>query len=290
MCFWLKKGTFIASSKGLFIFKLACIFLMTQSISIKAYAEIEQLPTIAIIIDDVGHNYEQGVELIHLPFPLTLSFLPERPFTKRLVEMAHFHKKEIMLHSPMQNSMGFDLGFGGLKQDMSEAALKQTLIKSFNKINYMVGLNNHMGSVLTTNPSAMKWVMETVRQYPFYFVDSRTSAESVAASTATHYNIPNLSRDVFLDHQQSREFIQNQFLKLIEIAKKNGTAIAIGHPHPETIEYLSWALSRLDEKGVAIATVSALWQIRHPQQDLQKELAKLPSDRTSQIRLADYTH
>jgi polysaccharide deacetylase 2 family uncharacterized protein YibQ len=258
--------------------------------SFHAKADFDQQPTIAIIIDDMGHSYDHGVELINLPFPLTLSFLPERPFTNRLIEMANFHHKEIMLHVPMQNSMGYDLGYGGLKKNMPEAILKQTLISSFQKINHMVGLNNHMGSILTADPMAMKWVMETVRQYPFYFLDSRTSAQSVAANTATKFNIPNLSRDIFLDHVQSRDFIQGQFLKLLELAKKNGTAIAIGHPHSETVEYLTWALSKLDEKGIAIASVSSLWQIRNPQRDLQKELAKLPTQRTSQIRLADYTH
>lgn len=272
------------------LLKKLCLFVLLIGHCLSALAEIKQTPTIAIIIDDMGHSYEQGVELINLPYPLTLAFLPERPFTKRLVEMANFHKKEIMLHAPMQNSMGFDLGYGGLNRNMSEKALKQTLVNSFSKINYMVGINNHMGSTLTTDTAAMKWVMQIVRQYPFYFVDSRTSADSVAAATATAFNIPNLTRDVFLDHQQDRDFIQGQFLKLIDIAKEKGTAIAIGHPHRETVEYLSWALGKLDEKGVAIATVSGLWQIRHPQQDLQKELAKLPSDRASQIRLADYTH
>jgi len=256
----------------------------------KAIADFDQLPTIAIIIDDMGHSYDQGVEIINIPFPLTLSFLPERPYTNRLIEMADFHQKEIMLHAPMQNSMGFDLGYGGLEKKMTESMLKQTLINSFQKIKHMVGLNNHMGSILTTDPLAMKWVMETVRQYPFYFVDSRTSSQSVAANTASKFKIPNLSRDIFLDHVQSREFIQTQFLKLLELAKKNGTAIAIGHPHPETIEYLTWALSKLDEKGIAIASISGLWQIRNPQRDLQKELAHLPVQRASQIRLADYTH
>lgn len=267
------------------------IFLITTLASISIVkADIKQAPTIAIIIDDMGHSYESGVELINLPFPLTLSFLPERPFTKRLIEMANFHQKEIMLHAPMQNSMGYDLGYGGLKKNMPPQDLKQTLLKSFGKINHMVGLNNHMGSILTTDPKAMKTVMEVVSQYPFYFVDSRTSSKSVAASIAKQHNIPNLSRDIFLDHIQNREFIQTQFLKLIDLARKNGTAIAIGHPHPETIEYLTWALSKLDEKGVSIASVSAIWQIRNPQRDLQKELAKLPSQRTSQIRVADYTH
>ena len=275
--------------KTLFRALVPVISLFTLLNGAFVMAEQHQTPTIAIIIDDMGHSYEHGVQLINLPYPLTLSFLPNRRFTPRLVEMANFHGKEIMLHAPMQNSLGFGLGYGGLKSDMSEAEIKSTLVHSFEKIKHMVGLNNHMGSVLTSNRKAMKWVMEIVSQHPFYFVDSRTSALSVAANMAEQLNIPNLSRDIFLDHVQDREFIQRQFLKLLDIAMEKGTAIAIGHPHPETIEYLSWALSKLDEKGISIATVSSIWQIRHPAQDIQKELAKLPRQRTSQIRLADYT-
>jgi polysaccharide deacetylase 2 family uncharacterized protein YibQ len=253
------------------------------------FAEQRQSPTIAIIIDDMGHHYEHGVSLINLPYPLTLSFLPDRRFTKRLVDMANFHGKEIMLHAPMQNSLGIGLGYGGLKMNMSEAEIKSTLIHSFEKINHMVGLNNHMGSLLTTNPKTMQWVMETVSQYPFFFVDSRTSSLSVAARTAEKLNIPNLSRDIFLDHVQDREFIQRQFLKLLDIAQEKGTAIAIGHPHPETIEYLSLALPKLDEKGISIASVSNIWQIRHPNKDIHQELATRARQRAGQIQLADYT-
>lgn len=266
---------------------VACFLIALFSSSVMA--EQDQAPTIAIIIDDMGHSYEHGVELINLPYPLTLSFLPNRRFTQRLVEMANFHGKEIMLHAPMQNSFGFDLGYGGLKKNMSEAEIKVTLVNSFDKIKHMVGLNNHMGSVLTSDRKAMRWVMETVSQYPFYFVDSRTSSLSVAATMAEQLNIPSMSRDIFLDHVQEREFIQRQFLKLLDIAVEKGTAIAIGHPHPETIEYLSWALSKLDEKGISIASASNIWQIRHPTQDIQQELAKRPLHRASQIRLADYT-
>ena len=91
------------------------IFFLCFSYHVKA--DFDQQPTIAIIIDDMGHSYDHGVELINLPFPLTLSFLPDRRFTNRLIEMANFHRKEIMLHVPMQNSMGYDLGYGGLKKN-----------------------------------------------------------------------------------------------------------------------------------------------------------------------------
>jgi len=242
-----------------FIFALLGIFQASTTV-----ADSIHQPTIAIIIDDMGNQYQNGLDLVRLPYPLTLSFLPGRPYTKKLSTLATQHHKEIMLHSPMENSLGLKLGLGGLRENMSEQEIKSTLTNSFKAIPNMIGINNHMGSKLTTKPIIMKWVMEQVKQHPFYFVDSRTSADSVAAQTAEAFHIPNLSRDVFLDHQQTRKFVQKQFLKLIKIAKEKGSAIAIAHPHKVTVDYLSWALPKLDEKGIRLATVSAIWRIQHP--------------------------
>jgi len=249
----------------------ALLFLLTFSGIL--FAEFKQQPTIAIIIDDMGNQYENGADLARLPYPLTLAFLPQRPHTLKLSEMAKKYNKEIMLHSPMENTLGLKLGNGGLLETMSEFEIKSTLEQSFNDIPHMVGLNNHMGSKLTTKPKIMAWVMAKVSEYPFFFVDSRTSSDSVAAQTAEEFNIPNLSRDVFLDHKQTRKFIQKQFLKLIEIAREKGTAVAIAHPHKVTVDYLSWALERLDEKGVSIATASAIWHIQNPGKNLQHALS-----------------
>jgi len=246
----------------------AFLFLLTFSGIL--FAEFKQQPTIAIIIDDMGNQYENGADLVRLPYPLTLSFLPQRPHTLKLSEMAKKYNKEIMLHSPMENTLGLKLGKGGLLETMSENEIRNTLEKSFKAIPYMVGINNHMGSKLTTKPKIMKWVMAKISEYPFYFLDSRTSSDSVAAKTAEAFNIPNLSRDVFLDHRQTRKFVQKQFLKLIEIAKEKGTAVAIAHPHKVTVDYLSWALERLDKKGISIATASAIWHIQHPGKNLQQ--------------------
>ena len=236
-----------------------------------ALAESIEQPTIAIIIDDMGNQYQNGLDLVLLPYPLTLAFLPSRPHTKALSSLAKQYDKEIMLHSPMENQSGFALGFGGLNETMSEQEIKKTLALSFKAVPNMIGINNHMGSKLTRHPQIMKWVMESVKQHPYYFVDSRTSADSVAAKTAEAFNIPNLTRDVFLDHKQTRQFVQKQFLKLIKLAKKNGTAIAIAHPHKVTVDYLSWALPKLDQKGVRMATISALWQIKHPNKVMHQD-------------------
>ena len=245
-----------------------CLLLSLFIIPSPLKAEKVQLPTIAIIIDDMGNNLPNGEAISRLPFPLTLSFLPKRPHTLKLIKLAQQHNKEIMLHSPMENSLGIDLGSGGLHDKMSELEIKTTLNNSFTDIPNMVGLNNHMGSVLTSNPKVMRWIMEEISQHNFYFLDSRTSAHSVAAKTAESFNIPNLSRDIFLDHKQTRKFVQKQFLTLLDIAREKGTAVAIAHPHKVTIDYLNWALTKLDEKGISMATASAIWQLRNPQKKM----------------------
>ena len=244
------------------------VLILCSLISSYSTAESIQQPTIAIIIDDMGNQYKNGLDLVLLPYPLTLAFLPSRPHTRALSSLAQQYNKEIMLHSPMENQLGLALGIGGLNETMSEQEIKSTLSQSFKAIPNMIGINNHMGSKLTASPKIMTWVMEKIQQHPFYFVDSRTSADSVAAQTAEKFQIPTLSRDVFLDHHQTRHFVQKQFLKLIKIAKEKGTAVAIAHPHKVTVDYLSWALPKLDEKGVRIATISALWHIQHPDKEM----------------------
>jgi len=263
------------------------VFVLILCCLIPSYSTAESIkqPTIAIIIDDMGNQYQNGLDLVLLPYPLTLSFLPNRPHSRALSSLAQQYNKEIMLHSPMENQRGLELGIGGLLETMSEKEIKSTLSQSFKAIPNMIGINNHMGSKLTTKPKIMKWVMEKVQQHPFYFVDSRTSADSIAAQTAEEFQIPTLSRDVFLDHRQTRNFVQKQFLKLIKIAKEKGTAVAIAHPHKVTVDYLSWALPKLDEKGVRIATISALWHIQHP----DKEMHRPPKTKKDNWRNASKT-
>ena len=220
-------------------------------------------PTIAIIIDDMGHNLHEGRRLANMDQPLTLAFLPYRRFTEQLANLAHQQNKEIMLHAPMANTQNFSLGAGGLTPDMDEHTLSQTLRRSLQSIPYVSGVNNHMGSLLTQQLQAMDWVMKELDKYPVYFVDSRTIASSVAGDVATAYRIPNMTRDVFLDHEQTEEFVDRQFKLLIKRAKENGSAVGIGHPHKVTVDYLEKHLPLLDEQGIAVATVSGLWAMRN---------------------------
>lgn len=228
-------------------------------------------PTIAIIIDDMGHNLEEGRRLVAMDQPLTLAFLPYRPFTKQLASLAHQQHKEIMLHAPMANTRNIGLGPGGLTPDMDEQTLAVTLRRALQSIPYVSGVNNHMGSLLTQQLTAMDWVMKELYKYPVFFVDSRTIASSVAADVARAYRIPALSRDVFLDHEQTEAFVDRQFKLLIRRARENGTAIGIGHPHKVTVDYLEKHLPELDAQGIAIATVSGVWAIRNDNREMFAE-------------------
>jgi polysaccharide deacetylase 2 family uncharacterized protein YibQ len=228
-------------------------------------------PTIAIIIDDMGYNLEEGTRLANMDQPLTLAFLPYRPYTVPLAQLAHRHEKEIMLHVPMANTHHFGLGAGGLTPDMDEQQVTRTLRRALQSVPYVRGANNHMGSLLTQQLKPMDWVMKELNRYPLYFVDSRTIATSVASDVATAYQIPNLERDIFLDNEQTEEFLDKQFKQLIRKARKNGTAIAIGHPHKVTVDYLEKHLPELDAQGIAIATVSGLWAIRNNNKEMFAE-------------------
>jgi len=234
-------------------------------------------PTIAIIIDDMGNHYVRGEKLINLPYPLTLAFLPKRPYTHILSNHAYEKGKEILLHEPMENEAGLALGLGGLTLDMNAKQIRASFEQSLRSVPHAIGINNHMGSKLTVNWQRMSWLMAQIKKHPVFFVDSRTSGNSVAAKVAASYDIPNLSRDVFLDNELSRKNVRQQFLKLIKIAREKGSAIAIGHPHRVTIDYLSWALPKLDRRGISIATASALWQIRNPERTMYADRKKVPN-------------
>ncbi len=233
-------------------------------------------PTIAIIIDDMGHNLVQGERLIALDQPLTLAFLPYRRHTSSLAEKAHQYQKEIMLHAPMANTRMLDLGPGGLSPDMTRREVTETLRRSLQSIPHVKGVNNHMGSLLTQQLEAMDWIMSELYQYPVYFVDSRTIASSVAGDVASAYQIPTLSRDVFLDHEQTEEYVDKQFKLLVKRARENGSAIGIGHPHKVTVDYLEKHLPLLDEQGIAVATVSGVWALRNDNRSMFADDKKRP--------------
>lgn len=225
--------------------------------------EFPKVPAIALIIDDLGNNYDLGDQAVHLPGPVTCAFLPHGAHTRGLARAAHRLDKEVMLHLPMQSVQGRNLDPGALTLDMSEAAVRDTVFRNLEAVPYVSGINNHMGSLLTRHPGHMAWLMAAMEDHgELYFVDSRTTSHSVARRLALEFGVPNSQRDVFLDVKRDTKAIRAQFLVLVDKARRRGTALGIGHPYPETLAVLQDELQALDSYHISMVSVSELIELR----------------------------
>ena len=217
-----------------------------------------KMPRIAILIDDLGYNRHGMESSLLLPTEVALAILPSTPFATQTALTAQKQKRITLLHAPMENQRELKLGPGGLYAKMTEKELKETLIKDLDGLPGIQGVNNHMGSLLTTKADSMKWVMETLKERSLFFIDSLTSPKSVAKQTALEHGLETVSRDVFLDNIRTEQAIDKQFSRLIKLARLHGSALAIGHPYPETTAYLKKRLANLDEDGVRLVRLSDL--------------------------------
>jgi len=215
--------------------------------------------TIGIIIDDLGNLNQRDTRAVHLPGAVTLSFLPQTPHAHELAQLAHRLNKEVMLHLPMESMEPQRLGPGGLTLDMTASQFVHQLKLDIDSIPHVVGINNHMGSLLTQHPGHMQWLMQELRKRnDLYFIDSYTTNTSIAQQLANENWIPNFRRDVFLDHDRNPETIRFHFRRLIKKAKQNGSALGIGHPFPETMTVLEEELPKLQAQGIRLLPVSQL--------------------------------
>ncbi len=220
-------------------------------------------PIIAIIIDDLGMQHERGIQVATLPAPIACSILPHSPYAKAIARQAHRNGKEVLLHLPMQSEQGHLLEPGALTSNMSRQDMHNTLLNDLASIPHVSGINNHMGSLLTQRPEAMDWLMYAVKQRgQLYFVDSRTTAATVALQAARAHRIPSTRRDVFLDHDPRPQAIRIQLRRLLQAARRHGTALAIGHPHIDTMQVLSEWLPTLASEGVRLVPVASIIERR----------------------------
>ena len=214
---------------------------------------------ISIIIDDLGYRYRNSLRAVHSPWPLPCSFLPHSPHADALARQAWLLNKDVMVHLPMEADNGKAIGPGGLYNNMSREAFEKTVMESIRAVPHAIGVNNHMGSLLTRNHTAMDWLMQQLaNQLKLFFVDSRTTQQSQAMLHANLNGVLNTGRDIFLDHVVEVAAIRQQFKQLIWQAQRHGTALAIGHPHPETLDILDQELPGLARMGVKLVPVSQL--------------------------------
>lgn len=239
---------------------IACLLLFTTAAG-------ADTPRLAIIIDDIGYRHIDGRRAVNLPGAIACAFLPHAPHTRELALAAHARNKEILLHVPMQ-ALASDkkLGPGSLTLDMDQHQFVRTLQQALKSVPHVSGVNNHMGSLLTSEHDHMVWLMrELQHRGDLFFVDSRTTAASVAHQVALENGVPSMQRDVFLDAERDPAFIARQFARAIHLAKLRGGALIIAHPYEETLDYLVWRLPDLEAEGVRLVSLQELMLFKHKQ-------------------------
>lgn len=236
-------------------FLCACLVVLLQSVVVA-----QEPVKIGIIIDDMGNNLEQGRELINLPYQLTYSFLPNRPYSSTLANLAASAGKEVMVHLPMQPLHGQRLGSDALTLELTKQEFEIIVRNSIDSVPHAKGVNNHMGSLLTRHPGHMAWLMDVLKtaNNNYYFVDSRTTPLTIAAQVAREHLVPSVSRDVFIDNNQSQSHILAQLRYAVELAKKRGYAIAIGHPYRSTIQALADYLPTLTYQNIEVVPITQI--------------------------------
>ena len=231
-------------------------------------------PMIAVVIDDLGPNLKNARRTITLPAPLTLAFLPYANHLEELTGTAKAAGHELIVHMPMEpEEKSQNPGENALLTGLAPEELERRLRWSLERFSGYVGLNNHMGSKFTKSEAGMRLVMSELAKRGLLFLDSRTIAESRAAEAAEAFMVPFAQRDIFIDNDhENRTSIRAQLVKLEALARRQGYAVAIGHPHDGTLEVLAEWLPMARKKGFALVPISEVVKQR-----LQLARAATPS-------------
>ncbi len=215
-------------------------------------------PRIAIVIDDLGRNETEVEEIEAFKVPITYSVLPYEEETGAVVAELRMRGEEMLCHLPMEPEGAGDPGPGALLSAMTDAELIEATDRALASVPGAVGVNNHMGSGLSADPRAMRSVLTHLGAKHLFFLDSRTSAKSVGYRMAIEIGLPAAERQVFLDDVEDPAAIRAQFARLLTLARAKGAAIAIGHPHPNTLAVLADEIPKAVAAGFEIVPVSFL--------------------------------
>jgi uncharacterized protein len=216
-------------------------------------------PMLAIIVDDLGYDRAPADALLSLSFPLTVSVLPHLPYSAEIAEEAHRRGDQVMLHLPM--------AFTGdavkpeaveLIPGMNSQEVAQALAAMLETVPHAAGVNNHQGSLATADARLMDELMPELRRRGLFFIDSRTTAETVAYDAAERAGVRAAFRRVFLDDTPTREAVLQQLELAARDAEKHGWAVAIGHPHPGTLSALEEGLPRVEARGIRLVFAADL--------------------------------
>jgi len=217
-------------------------------------------PVVAICMDDLGEDIAATDKAMALPRDVALSFLPYAETTPFLAEAAARKGHLILAHVPMQPLGARDPGPMALKPGMAEDEIARRLAWNLSRVPHLAGVNNHEGSLFTSNAEALRPVMTMLKARGLFFLDSRTSGGSLGEMAARAAGVETGGRDIFLDDDPSPRAVAAQLEALAREARRNGSAIAIGHPHDVTLRALAAWLAQ--DHGVTLVPLDAAMQIK----------------------------
>lgn len=216
------------------------------------------LPKIAIVIDDLGLSEDATFAFTEMPGPYTLAYLPYADNLPEQTERARRAGHELLVHMPMEPDSANDPGPNALLKDLETNEFSRRISWNLSRFNGFVGVNNHMGSLMTEQAGPMVRLMVILRQRGMLFMDSLTSPKSVAIKAANAIGVPSIKRDVFLDNDRDMALIAQQLALTERIARSRGYAIAIGHPYEETLKALDFWRAGLSDRGFELVPLSQL--------------------------------
>ncbi|EPL6455585.1 divergent polysaccharide deacetylase family protein [Providencia rettgeri] len=212
---------------------------------------------LAIVIDDFGYRAKEDNQILALSPAVTIAILPSSPHGREVAEKAYQQGRDILIHMPMKPLSKQPLEKDTLAPSMSAAEIDRIIKNAIARVPHAKGMNNHMGSEMTSSLPGMRNVMQSLSQSNLFFLDSVTIGNTQAGNAAKEFGVPTLRRNIFIDNHQSEEETRTQLNKAVAYARKHGSAVAIGHPHPSTVRALQKYLPQLpaDIELVAVSTL-----------------------------------
>ena len=223
-------------------------------------AQVPMRGVIGLIIDDFGYrNDHVSNGFLNLSGKLTYAIIPGHEYSQLFSKKAYDAGYEIIVHMPMEN-IGKTYGEEEyvLMSYFQDDEIKDRISSAFDQLPESIGLNNHQGSRGTADSRVMTLLAGVIKEKKKFFIDSRTTSNSLAETTMRKYNVQTNKRDIFLDNELDEEIINTQLLKLAELSEEKGIAIGIGHVKPQTLSVLEREIPVLQKKGFRFEFVSRL--------------------------------
>lgn len=225
--------------------------------------ETDGKPMIAVVIDDMGVDHRRSIKALTLPGPMTMAFLPYARDLGHMTRAARAVGHELLLHMPMQPlSAAENPGPNAIMTGLDPVELRRRVDGMLDSFGGYVGVNNHMGSKFTQDAAGMRIVLEDIDARGLLFLDSRTIGNTVGPSIARALGMPFAERDVFLDNDASTGNVRAKLAEVEAVARRQGHAIAIGHPHDGTVEALAQWLPDIEKRGFVLVPISAIVKAR----------------------------